>query len=179
MVHWKGYPELEDQWIPWQNLNAPELVVEFQKENPDVVTHIRMNGIEDKIPVPSLLPPTSLPPHLLQIALMSDVSATLPQGSTQGRGCALSLYAAVAAEVGDDTARSAIIRCIVVLTQAAAAGGASETGMDEEANTPRSQRGHSEDEGSGSVDAGMVLARASAQPRLDHATTNEEQGQAL
>ncbi len=41
LVHWKGYPEADDQWIPWSDLNTPQLLVEFQKENPNVVTHIR------------------------------------------------------------------------------------------------------------------------------------------
>ncbi len=30
LVHWKGYPESDDQWIPWTDLKAPELLVEFQ-----------------------------------------------------------------------------------------------------------------------------------------------------
>jgi len=30
LVHWKGYPELDNQWIPWQDLNTLELVAEFQ-----------------------------------------------------------------------------------------------------------------------------------------------------
>ncbi len=30
LVHWKGYPESDDQWIPWSDLNAPELLAEFQ-----------------------------------------------------------------------------------------------------------------------------------------------------
>ncbi len=29
LVHWKGYPKLDDQWIPWQDLNTPELIAEF------------------------------------------------------------------------------------------------------------------------------------------------------
>ncbi len=60
--------------------------------------------------------------------------ATLPQSTTQSRGRALSLYEAVATEVGDDTDGSAIIRCIVALTQVTADGGASEAGSDTEAN---------------------------------------------
>ncbi len=30
LVHWKGYPESDDQWIPWSDLNTPDLVAEFQ-----------------------------------------------------------------------------------------------------------------------------------------------------
>ncbi len=59
---------------------------------------------------------------------MSHGSAALPQGSVQGRGSALSLYEAVAAEVGDDTAGSAIIHHIMAITQATADGDAAEVG---------------------------------------------------
>src|SRR5712664_3872917 len=41
LVHWKGYPKSDDQWILWSDLNAPNLLTVFQKENPDTVTHIR------------------------------------------------------------------------------------------------------------------------------------------
>ncbi len=30
LVHWKGYPKSDDQWIPWPDLNAPKLLAEFQ-----------------------------------------------------------------------------------------------------------------------------------------------------
>ncbi len=30
LVHWKGYPTSDNQWIPWSDLNAPELLAEFQ-----------------------------------------------------------------------------------------------------------------------------------------------------
>ncbi len=30
LVHWKGYLESDDQWILWMDLNAPELLAEFQ-----------------------------------------------------------------------------------------------------------------------------------------------------
>jgi len=125
LVHWKGYPEADDQWILWSDLNAPELLAEFQRENPDAVVHIR-TGQSDEERTPFLLPPTSLPLTLHKFVYMSNGSASFPQGSVQGQGSVLSLYEAAAVEVGDDTAGSAIIRHIVVITQAAADGDAAE-----------------------------------------------------
>jgi len=83
LVHWKGYPELDDQWILWQDLNAPELVVEFQRENPDAVAHIRTTQVDEDFSVPSPLPPTSLPLTLYNLVYMSDGSATLPMSPAQ------------------------------------------------------------------------------------------------
>src|SRR6266404_3060899 len=82
LVHWKGYPESEDQWIPWSDLNAPELVTEFQQENPDAVIHIRTSQSEETKTAPAI-PPTSLPPTLHNLVYMSDGSATLPTSTTQ------------------------------------------------------------------------------------------------
>ena len=84
LVHWKGYPEADDQWIPWSDLNAPELLTEFQKENPDAVTHIRTTQVDEDCSSPSSLPPTSLSPHLHHFVYMSDGSVPLPTGATQG-----------------------------------------------------------------------------------------------
>jgi len=110
LVHWKGYPKSDDQWIPWQDLKAPELLVEFQRENPDVVIHIRTGQSEETTPAfATTLPPTSLPPHLLNFTYMSDGPASFSQSTTQGQGCALAIYEAAAAEVSDDTTGSAII----------------------------------------------------------------------
>jgi hypothetical protein len=41
LVKWKGYPDSDNQWVKWQDLNAPELIAEYQKENPAAITHIR------------------------------------------------------------------------------------------------------------------------------------------
>ena len=125
LVHWKGYPESDNQWIPWTDLNAPELLAEFHQENLNAIMHIRTSRCDgETTAVP--FPPTSLPPTLYNLVYMSHGSAPLPQGSVQGQGSVLSLYEAAAVEVGDDTAGSAIIRHIVVITQAAADGDAAE-----------------------------------------------------
>ncbi len=86
---------------------------------------------------------------------------------------------AAAVEVEDDTAGSAIIRCIVALSQAAADSHAAEAHKREEADIDRSQGNDLEDKASGSVDGGTVLARVSAQPGVDHASTDSRRGQAL
>ena len=84
LVHWKGYPEVDDQWIPWSDLNAPALLAEFKQENPDTVVHIRTSQSREVIPtVPLTLPPTSLPPHLLNFALMSNGSVSFLQSPAQ------------------------------------------------------------------------------------------------
>ncbi len=83
LVHWKGYPEADDQWIPWTDLNAPELLVEFQQENPDAVVHIRTGQSKGTTPIFSL-PPTSLPITLCNFVYMSNGSAPFPQSSVQG-----------------------------------------------------------------------------------------------
>jgi len=75
LVHWKGYPESDDQWIPWSDLNAPELLAEFKRENPDAVVHIKTGQSEGTTPAiatSSLSPPSSLPPHLANFVYMSD-----------------------------------------------------------------------------------------------------------
>jgi len=169
LVHWKGYPKSDDQWIPWSDLNTPELLAEFQHENPDTVTHIRASQPNDITPVP--LPPTSLPPSLHNLVYMSHGSAPLLQSPAQGQGSTLSLYETAAAEVGDDTARSAIIRRIMAISQAAADGHAAEVSEREEADINRSQGDDLEDEASASDDGGTVLARGDLQPGVDHAPT--------
>jgi len=101
---------------------------------------------------------------------MSDGPAPFSQSTTQGQGHALAIYEAAAAEVGDDTTGSAIIQQIMVLTQAAADGGATEVGTGEETDIGRSEGGHTDREGS--VDARTVLARAGTQPSGNNATTD-------
>jgi len=33
LVHWKGYPYSNDQWIDYKNLNAPDLLADFYLSN--------------------------------------------------------------------------------------------------------------------------------------------------
>src|SRR5882762_9395429 len=47
LVKWKGYPNSDNQWIKWQDVNAPDLIAEYQRENTDAVTHIRRGWNHD------------------------------------------------------------------------------------------------------------------------------------
>ncbi len=110
---------------------------------------------------------------------MSNGSAPLLQSPVQSRGSALSLYEAAAAEVGDDTAGSAIIRHIMAISQATADVHTAEVSKQKEADIGRSEQDAPEDEASGSVDGRTVLARSSTQPCADHAPTNSSQNSSL
>src|SRR6267378_193978 len=48
LVKWRGYPDSNNQWLKWQDINAPDLITEYQKENPDAVTHIRRGWSHDE-----------------------------------------------------------------------------------------------------------------------------------
>jgi hypothetical protein len=41
LIKWKGYPDLENQWVSWDDINAPELLAEFKEQNPNALSHIR------------------------------------------------------------------------------------------------------------------------------------------
>lgn len=34
LVTWRGYNDAHNQWIPWYNMDAEELVEEFHEQNP-------------------------------------------------------------------------------------------------------------------------------------------------
>jgi len=110
---------------------------------------------------------------------MSDAPTTPSRSTVQGRGASLRLYEAAAAQVGDDTNGSAIIRRIMALSQAAADGHAAEVREREEADRNRSQGDVVADASTGADDGGTVLAGVSAQPSVDHAPTDTQRGQAL
>src|SRR6266404_4043544 len=73
-----------------------------------------------------------------------------------------------AAEVGDDNAGSAIIRRIMAIAQATAAGGASEAGSGVEEDNDRNE-GVFVDSHSGPDDDGMVLGGPNLHVNIDHA----------
>ena len=41
LIKWKGYPDLENQWVDWNNLHADKALADFKRKNPDVVSHIK------------------------------------------------------------------------------------------------------------------------------------------
>ncbi len=67
LVKWKGYPDSNNQWISWQDVNAPDLIAEYQRENPDAITHIRRGWSYDEsttTPLPILSPISHLLPYM-------------------------------------------------------------------------------------------------------------------
>ena len=45
LVKWKGYPDLENQWVDWDDLHADEALADFKKKNPNAASHIKA-GVE-------------------------------------------------------------------------------------------------------------------------------------
>ena len=41
LVKWKGYPESENQWVHWDDLHVDEVIVDFEKKNPEAISHIK------------------------------------------------------------------------------------------------------------------------------------------
>ena len=41
LIKWKGHPDLENQWVDWDDLHADEALADFRKKNPDMVSHIK------------------------------------------------------------------------------------------------------------------------------------------
>ena len=41
LVKWKGYPDLENQWVDWDDLHADEALADFKRKNPDAISHIK------------------------------------------------------------------------------------------------------------------------------------------
>ena len=52
LIKWKGYPDLDNQWVNWDNLHAEEVLKDFQRWQPNAPTHIRRANQEDKITEP-------------------------------------------------------------------------------------------------------------------------------
>ena len=56
LVKWKGYPDLKNQWVDWNDLHADEALADFKKKNPDTISHIKagadkMEGSNPNIPM--------------------------------------------------------------------------------------------------------------------------------
>ena len=52
LVKWKGYPDLENQWVDWDDLHADEALVDFKEKNPNAIMHIKAgaSGAENNNP---------------------------------------------------------------------------------------------------------------------------------
>jgi hypothetical protein len=60
LVKWKGYPDSENQWVNWNDMNTLELIAEFKSLNPNALTHIRRITDEQELPFLSTPLPSSL-----------------------------------------------------------------------------------------------------------------------
>ena len=82
LVKWKGYPESENQWVDWDNLHADEMIADFKKKNPAVVSHIKAEGSkaefnsqspmsdDDHSSAPlTVISPADMPPEVRQLFL--------------------------------------------------------------------------------------------------------------
>ena len=81
MVKWKGYPDLDNQWLDAKDMdNAQELIAEFHNLHPDLSSHIKkaLGRVPDHYPSSSL-------PQPLTFTYMSDAStlAELPFGTEE------------------------------------------------------------------------------------------------
>jgi hypothetical protein len=41
LVKWKGYPDSDNEWVNWDDMNAEQALEDFRKQNPRAITHIR------------------------------------------------------------------------------------------------------------------------------------------
>ena len=94
LVKWKGYPELDNQWVDWNDLHAEEVIVDFKKKNPDAISHIKEGVIEtDKdnnqfpmsnddhsTPPFAVISPADMPSEVRQLFL--DWQPTVPSSWT-------------------------------------------------------------------------------------------------
>jgi len=80
LVKWKGYPDLDNQWVKWQDIgNAPDLIAEYQKENPNAITHIRRGWVHETTPPPSSL--TAIKEFIGPSFILLPISHLLPHMS--------------------------------------------------------------------------------------------------
>jgi len=132
LVKWKGYPDSDNQWIKWQDVNAPDLIAEYQRENPDAVTHIRRGWNHDEsITIPSSSSLSAIrdlvTPHLNSMS-NAPLTSAVPRSTTQTRGCHIALYETAAMQIDDPTNGAAILQRVMDLAQNPTTGGITEDG---------------------------------------------------
>src|SRR6266702_2948897 len=53
LIKWKGYPDTDNEWVDKQDIDAPEVIREFENQNPATRTYIRWgNASKSLIPSP-------------------------------------------------------------------------------------------------------------------------------
>jgi hypothetical protein len=75
LIKWKGYPDSENQWVNWDDVNAPELLAEFKERNPNALSHIR-GTVGDENLTSLGFPPATVRSSLTP-ALQSFIRSTL------------------------------------------------------------------------------------------------------
>ncbi len=71
LIKWKGYPNSDNEWVDKRDVHAPEVIREFENQNPTVKAHIN-RGNASKSPIPSSSLPTIALTKL--ISFMSNVN---------------------------------------------------------------------------------------------------------
>jgi hypothetical protein len=75
LIKWKGYPDSENQWVSWDDVNTLELLAEFKERNPNALSHIR-GTIGDENLTSLGFPPATVRSSLTP-ALQSFIRSTL------------------------------------------------------------------------------------------------------
>ncbi len=70
LIKWKGYPDLDNEWVDKNDIHANEAIREFKNQNPTLETHINACSI-GKFPI---LPHSQLLPTKTSSHPMSDVN---------------------------------------------------------------------------------------------------------
>ncbi len=71
LIKWKGYPDLDNEWVDKRNVHAPEAIREFENQSPATKMHIRWGNTSESL-IPSSLRSTK--PLTQLISFMSDVN---------------------------------------------------------------------------------------------------------
>ncbi len=174
LVKWKGYPESNNQWLKWQDVNAPDLIVEYQKENPDTITHIKRGwNCNESI---AILASSSLSaiadfiaPHLTAMSNEPCTTSVFPGSTTQTRGHHLALYDTAATQIDNPTDGAAVIRRIMDLTQDTVADRATEVGKGTPDDLDRATRMDADTNGRPNTD-GTKVDETNLQTHIRHAT---------
>ncbi len=70
LIKWKGYPDLDNEWVNKNDVHANDAIREFKNQNPTSETHIN-TGSTGEYPIPSYPSP---PPAYNSPSYMSDVN---------------------------------------------------------------------------------------------------------
>jgi len=72
LVKWKGYPDLDNEWVDKKDIHADKAIREFKNQNPTAEMHIS-RGCTSKSPIPSPLRSSTPLTHKL-VSFMTNVN---------------------------------------------------------------------------------------------------------